>query len=131
MANLCRIDPGAARASDRRRQDAGQRRRRRARVLRGSRERVARQQHDAADGVVVYAGDGIKGYGNLVLLRHGGGFVTAYAHIDRILVKANDAVQRGQVIAKSGRAGTTPLLHFEIRKGSAAVDPKRYLPPPG
>jgi murein DD-endopeptidase MepM/ murein hydrolase activator NlpD len=85
----------------------------------------------AADGVVVYAGDGIKGYGNLVLLRHGGGFVTAYAHIDRILVKVNDAVQRGQVIAKSGRAGTTPLLHFEIRKGSAAIDPKQYLPPPG
>ena len=84
----------------------------------------------AADGVVVYAGDGIKGYGNLVLLRHGGGFVTAYAHIDRILVKVNDAVQRGQVIAKSGRIGTTPLLHFEIRKGSTAVDPGKYLPPP-
>jgi murein DD-endopeptidase MepM/ murein hydrolase activator NlpD len=85
----------------------------------------------SADGVVVYAGDGIKRFGNLVLVRHDGGFVSAYAHLDQILVKLDDHVQRGQVIAKSGRAGaaSTPLLHFEIRKGEAPVDARQYLPP--
>jgi murein DD-endopeptidase MepM/ murein hydrolase activator NlpD len=85
----------------------------------------------AADGVVVYAGDGIKSFGKLVLVRHDGGFVTAYAHVDGIVVKVDDHVQRGQVLAKSGRAGpaSTPLLHFEIRKGEAPVDPRPYLPP--
>ena len=86
--------------------------------------------HAADDGVVVYAGDDIKGYGNLVLLRHTGGFVTAYAHADKILVKLNDVVRRGQVIAKSGVSGSEhmPLLHFEIRKGSTPLDPAQYLP---
>jgi murein DD-endopeptidase MepM/ murein hydrolase activator NlpD len=84
--------------------------------------------HAADDGVVVYASDDIKGYGNLVLLRHSGGFVTAYAHTDKILVKLNDVVHRGQVIAKSGRTGDVPLLHFEIRKGSTPVDPTPFLP---
>jgi murein DD-endopeptidase MepM/ murein hydrolase activator NlpD len=86
--------------------------------------------HAAADGLVVYAGNEIKGFGNLVLVRHGGGFVTAYAHLDKILVKVNESVTRGQVIARSGRTGTVaaPLLHFEIRNGSAPVDPAQYLP---
>jgi len=92
---------------------------------------VGTEVRAAADGVVVYAGDGIKGFGNLVLVRHDGGFVSAYAYVDQILVKVDDHVQRGQVIAKSGRADSTstPLLHFEIRKGDAKVDPRQYLPP--
>jgi len=84
----------------------------------------------AADGAVVYAGDGIGNFGNLILVRHDGGFVTAYAHLGRILVKVNDRVQRGQVIATSGSSDTaaTPLLHFEIRRGSATVDAWQFLP---
>ena len=84
----------------------------------------------AEDGVVAYAGNELKGYGNLILVRHANGFVTAYAHTSDILVKRNDQVRRGQIIAKSGQTGTvnTPQLHFEIRKGSAPVDPTQYLP---
>ena len=84
----------------------------------------------AEDGVVAYAGNELKGYGNLILVRHSNGFVTAYAHASEIMVKRNDPVRRGQVIAKSGQSGTvtTPQLHFEIRKGSAPVDPSQYLP---
>jgi murein DD-endopeptidase MepM/ murein hydrolase activator NlpD len=83
----------------------------------------------AEDGVVAYAGNELKGYGNLVLVRHSNGFVTAYAHTSEILVKRGDAVKRGQVIAKSGQSGnvTSPQLHFEIRKGSTPVDPSQYL----
>jgi murein DD-endopeptidase MepM/ murein hydrolase activator NlpD len=86
--------------------------------------------HAAEDGVVAYAGSELKGYGNLVLIRHSNGFVTAYAHTSEILVKRGDQVRRGQVIAKSGQTGnvTSPQLHFEIRKGSAPVDPTQYLP---
>ena len=86
--------------------------------------------HAAEDGVVAYAGSELKGYGNLVLVRHSNGFVTAYAHASEILVKRGDQVRRGQVIAKSGQTGnvTSPQLHFEIRKGSAPVDPTQYLP---
>jgi murein DD-endopeptidase MepM/ murein hydrolase activator NlpD len=82
------------------------------------------------DGVVAYAGNELKGYGNLILVRHANGFVTAYAHASEIMVKRNDPVRRGQVIGKSGQSGTvtTPQLHFEIRKGSAPVDPMQYLP---
>ena len=83
----------------------------------------------AEDGVVAYAGNELKGYGNLVLVRHSNGFVTAYAHASEILVKRGDTVKRGQVIAKSGQTGnvTSPQLHFEIRKGSTPVDPSQYL----
>jgi murein DD-endopeptidase MepM/ murein hydrolase activator NlpD len=84
--------------------------------------------HAADDGVVVHAGNDIKGYGNLVLVRHSDGFVTAYAYADKILVKLNDVVHRGQVIAKSGRDSRGPLLHFEIRKGSTPIDPTPFLP---
>jgi murein DD-endopeptidase MepM/ murein hydrolase activator NlpD len=83
----------------------------------------------ADDGVVAYAGNELKGYGNLVLVRHSNGFVTAYAHASEILVKRGDTVKRGEVIAKSGQTGnvTSPQLHFEIRKGSTPVDPAQYL----
>ena len=83
----------------------------------------------AEDGVVAYAGSELKGYGNLVLVRHPNGFVTAYAHANDILVKRGEAVKRGQVIAHAGQTGnvTSPQLHFEIRKGATPVDPSQYL----
>jgi murein DD-endopeptidase MepM/ murein hydrolase activator NlpD len=83
----------------------------------------------AEDGVVAYAGNELKGYGNLVLVRHPNGYVTAYAHAKELLVKRGDQVKRGQVIARSGQTGNvnTPQLHFEIRKGSSPLDPTRFL----
>jgi murein DD-endopeptidase MepM/ murein hydrolase activator NlpD len=83
----------------------------------------------AEDGVVAYAGNELKGYGNLVLVRHSNGFVTAYANASDIMVKRGDSVKRGQVIAHSGQSGnvTSPQLHFEIRKGATPVDPSQYL----
>jgi murein DD-endopeptidase MepM/ murein hydrolase activator NlpD len=83
----------------------------------------------ADDGVVAYAGNELKGYGNLVLIRHDNGYVTAYAHASEILVKRGETVKRGQVIAKSGETGSvkTPELHFEIRKGATPVDPAQFL----
>jgi len=83
----------------------------------------------AEDGVVAYAGNELKGYGNLVLVRHSSGYVTAYAHASEISVKRGDQVRRGQVIGRAGQTGdvTSPQLHFEIRKGSAPVDPAQFL----
>jgi len=83
----------------------------------------------AEDGVVAYAGDELKGYGNLVLIRHANDWVTAYAHNSAILVQRGDTVQRGQIIAKAGQTGSVdkPQLHFEVRQGSKAVDPMPYL----
>ena len=83
----------------------------------------------AENGVVAYAGDELKGYGNLVLIRHSNTWVSAYAHNDEILVKRGDQVRRGQVIAKAGRTGQVnqPQLHFELRKGSRPVDPTQYM----
>jgi murein DD-endopeptidase MepM/ murein hydrolase activator NlpD len=83
----------------------------------------------ADDGVVAYAGNELKGYGNLVLIRHDNGYVTAYAHASEILVKRGESVKRGQVIAKSGETGSVkaPELHFEIRKGATPVDPAQFL----
>ena len=88
------------------------------------------QVRAADDGVVAYAGNELKGYGNLVLVRHSNGFVTAYANASELLVRRNDQVHKGQVILKSGQTGNaaTPQLHFEIRKNSAPVDPMQYLP---
>jgi murein DD-endopeptidase MepM/ murein hydrolase activator NlpD len=88
------------------------------------------QVRAADDGVVAYAGNELKGYGNLVLVRHSNGFVTAYANGSELLVKRNDQVHKGQVILKSGQTGSAaaPQLHFEIRKNSAPVDPMQYLP---
>lgn len=83
----------------------------------------------AEDGKVAYAGSALKGYGNLVLIRHINGFVTAYANNGELNVKSGDSVKRGQVIAKSGASGdvSTPQLHFELRKGQTPVDPTNYL----
>jgi murein DD-endopeptidase MepM/ murein hydrolase activator NlpD len=83
----------------------------------------------AEDGVVAYSGNELKGYGNLVLVRHSNGYVTAYAHASELLVKRGDTIKRGQVIAKSGQSGEvgSPQLHFEIRKGSNPVDPLQFL----
>lgn len=84
----------------------------------------------AEGGVVAYAGNELKGYGNLVLVRHAGGWVTAYAHASEIMVKRGDVVRRGQVIAKSGKSGNvdSPQLHFEVRRGATPVDPMQHLP---
>jgi murein DD-endopeptidase MepM/ murein hydrolase activator NlpD len=83
----------------------------------------------AEDGVVAYAGSELKGYGNLVLVRHSNGYVTAYAHASELMVKRGDAIKRGQTIAKAGQTGNvnSPQLHFEIRKGSAPIDPMPFL----
>ncbi len=83
----------------------------------------------AEGGTVVYAGNELASYGNLLLIRHPSGFVTAYAHNRRLLVKKDQKVKRGQLIAHVGDTGDVdrPQLHFEIRRGEKAVDPKRYL----
>lgn len=83
----------------------------------------------AEDGVVAYSGNELKGYGNLILVRHANGYVTAYAHASELLVKRGDTIRRGQVIARSGQSGevASPQLHFEIRKGSTPVDPLQFL----
>jgi murein DD-endopeptidase MepM/ murein hydrolase activator NlpD len=86
----------------------------------------------ADDGVVAYAGNELKGYGNLVLIRHANGYVSAYANASELLVKRGDSIKRGQVIAHAGQTGNvaSPQLHFEIRKGSTPVDPTKYLSGP-
>jgi len=83
----------------------------------------------AASGTVTYVGNELKGYGNLVLIRHDNGYVTAYAHSDSIKVSRGEHVERGQVIAYAGSTGDVgePQLHFELRAGTRPVDPKPYL----
>jgi len=83
----------------------------------------------ADDGVVAYSGDELKGYGNLVLIRHANGYVSAYANASQLLVKRGDTVKRGQIIARAGQTGNAkaPQLHFEIRKGPVPVDPAKFL----
>ena len=83
----------------------------------------------AEGGEVAYAGSELKGYGNMVLIRHPNGFVTAYAHNGELDVKKGDKVKRGQTIARSGQSGNvgSPQLHFELRKGSTPVDPTNFL----
>jgi murein DD-endopeptidase MepM/ murein hydrolase activator NlpD len=85
--------------------------------------------HAAEAGRVHYVGDGLKGYGKLVLIRHADDWATAYAYVDQILVKVNEEVKRGQVIAKVGKSGpvTQPQLKFELRKASVPVDPLGHL----
>lgn len=85
--------------------------------------------HAAESGVVAYAGSELKGYGNLVLVRHDNGWVTAYAHNEELIVKRGDKVKRGQVIAKAGKSGTVdqPQVHFELRQGSKPVDPTPFM----
>ncbi|MDA5193326.1 M23 family metallopeptidase [Govanella unica] len=94
-------------------------------------ERPAGSLFKAADaGVVVYAGSDIKAYGNLILLRHGDGWITAYAHAEELLVKRGDTITRGQPLGRIGATGnvTTPQLHFEIRQGRRTIDPASQLP---
>jgi len=88
--------------------------------------------HAADNGVVAYAGNELRGFGNLILIKHADGWVTAYAHTDEILVQRGAMVSRGQVIARTGNSGNVsrPQLHFEIRQGTRAVDPLRFLGPP-
>jgi murein DD-endopeptidase MepM/ murein hydrolase activator NlpD len=85
--------------------------------------------HASASGTVTYAGDELKNYGNLVLVKHAGGYTTAYAHADRLVVARGDFVARGQVIGYSGQTGdvTSPQLHFEIRSATTPVNPRAYL----
>ena len=82
----------------------------------------------AADGRVVYAGSGLRGYGNLVILKHNNTYLTAYAHNQTLLVKEDQAVRRGQKIAEMGSTDADRVqLHFEIRRQGRPVDPTRYV----
>jgi murein DD-endopeptidase MepM/ murein hydrolase activator NlpD len=87
----------------------------------------------AADGAVVYAGSGIRGYGNLVVLQHAGDLLTVYAHNSAIFVAQGQAVRAGERIAAVGQTGraTGPHLHFEVRQGQIPRDPMPYLPATG
>jgi len=83
----------------------------------------------AADGKVVYAGSGLRGYGNLVILKHNGTYLTAYAHNQALLVKEEQSVKQGQKIAEMGNTDSDRVkLHFEVRKMGKPVDPAKYLP---
>ena len=83
----------------------------------------------AQAGRIVYSGNELKGFGNLILIKHPDGWVTAYAHNDQLAVKKGDKVDRGQIIAYVGSSGNVedPQLHFEIRKGNRAIDPVRQI----
>lgn len=85
--------------------------------------------YSAENGVVAYAGNELKGFGNLLLLKHADGWVTAYAHNQKLLVRRGQTVKRGEVIATVGKTGSArePQLHFEVRKGTKAVNPMNYL----
>ena len=84
----------------------------------------------AADGRVVYAGSGLRGYGNLIIVKHNNTYLTAYAHNQALLVKEDQDVQRGQKIAEMGNSDSDQVkLHFEIRRQGKPVDPARLLPP--
>lgn len=87
--------------------------------------------HAVDTGTVAYAGNELRGYGNLVLVKHANGTITAYAHCEELLVKQGEPVKRGQVIAKVGATGGVgePQLHFELRRGKKAVDPREFLGP--
>lgn len=84
----------------------------------------------AADGKVMYIGNGVRGLGNLVIVNHDNGFITVYGHNRTLLVKTGQQVKRGDRIAEMGQSDTTsPRLHFEVRRRGTPVDPLRYLPP--
>jgi murein DD-endopeptidase MepM/ murein hydrolase activator NlpD len=87
------------------------------------------QVRAAENGVIVYAGNELKGFGNLLLVKHSDGWMTAYAHNETLIAKRGDTVRRGQVIAKAGQSGNvdSPQVHFEVRRNSKAVDPLEYL----
>jgi lipoprotein NlpD len=83
----------------------------------------------AADGKVVYAGSGLRGYGNLVIIKHNNTYLTAYAHNQSLLVKEDQTIKRGQKIAEMGNSDADQVkLHFEIRRQGKPVDPAKYLP---
>jgi lipoprotein NlpD len=83
----------------------------------------------AADGKVVYAGDVLRGYGKLIIVKHNDDYLSAYAHNDRILVKEQQAVKAGEVIAKMGDTDAKRvMLHFEVRFRGKSVNPLKYLP---
>jgi murein DD-endopeptidase MepM/ murein hydrolase activator NlpD len=84
----------------------------------------------AENGVIAYAGNELRGFGNLLLIKHSNGYVTAYAHNATLLVNRGDKVKKGQDIATVGSTGnvSTPQLHFELRKGKKPLDPRKYLP---
>jgi lipoprotein NlpD len=83
----------------------------------------------SADGRVVYAGAGLRGYGNLIILKHNNTYLTAYAHNQSLLVKEDQSVRKGQKIAEMGSTDSDRVkLHFEIRRQGKPVDPTRYLP---
>ena len=79
----------------------------------------------AGSGIVAYAGNELRGFGNLLLIKHGNGWVTAYAHNEILTVRRGDKVKKGQAVARVGSSGNVfrPQLHFEIRKGNKAIDP--------
>ena len=83
----------------------------------------------ADNGVVAYAGSELRGFGNLLLIKHDGGWITAYAHNEDLVVKRGEQVKIGQVIAHVGQSGSvdSPQLHFEIRQGTRALDPALHL----
>jgi murein DD-endopeptidase MepM/ murein hydrolase activator NlpD len=83
----------------------------------------------AGDGVVAYAGDAIPGFGNLLLIKHAGGWVSAYGHNDALLVARGTRIARGDVVARAGATGSVsePQVHFELRKGRTPVDPARVI----
>lgn len=83
----------------------------------------------ADNGVVAYVGNEVRGFGNLLLIKHAKGWVTAYAHTDEVLVKVGQRVKRGQIVARVGNSGSVsrPQLHFELRRGRQPVDPRRHI----
>jgi murein DD-endopeptidase MepM/ murein hydrolase activator NlpD len=83
----------------------------------------------AENGVVAYAGNELRGFGNMLLIKHAGGWITAYAHNEKLLVSRGDKVRKGQIVARVGSSGSVsrPQLHFELRKGKQAVNPRKYL----
>ncbi|WP_213295328.1 peptidoglycan DD-metalloendopeptidase family protein [Paraburkholderia sacchari] len=84
----------------------------------------------AGDGRVVYAGNGLRGYGNLIIIKHDATFLTAYAHNRALMVKEGDAVTKGQKVAEMGNTDSDRvMLHFEVRRQGKPVDPMKYLPP--
>jgi lipoprotein NlpD len=84
----------------------------------------------AADGRVVYAGNGLRGYGNLIIIKHNATYLTAYAHNRALMVKEGDPVTKGEKIAEMGNSDSDRvMLHFEVRQLGKPVDPMKYLPP--
>jgi lipoprotein NlpD len=94
--------------------------------IRGERGQPVRA---ASNGQVVYGGNGLRGYGQLLIIKHNDNFLSAYAHNDKLLVQEGQAVTQGQTIALMGDSGASEvMLHFEIRKDGKAVEPLQFLP---